>query len=150
MRDFVPFLRDFTEPELRTFLSYVKPVRKSAGNFLYFKGDVPDSFHLIISGEVEICVEGRSTTQTKEHVIATLKAGDIVGEMGFALKTGKKHVPHRTASAKAKTNVLLFEISDKIFETTPHMLLVVYKNLCKVLAMKLVESNKKLKESMHY
>ena len=143
LRDSVPFLKYFTTSELTIFLSTVKPVTRPAGYLLYSRGDIPDCFHVIIKGEIEIYIEISSSTETKKKLITKLEAGDLVGEMGFALR-GEQGSGNRTANARTITDVLLFEISEKSISEKPELLAAIYRNLTRALAMKLAETNKLL------
>lgn len=146
LREAVPFLKTFSDKDMATFLTFIKPVSKPAGYLLYSKGDTPDNFHVIISGEIEIYLDISSTTETKKKVITTLRGGDLVGEMGFALR-GEKTFGNRTAHARTTTDVILFEIAIDILEQRPELNTIIFRNLSRVLAMKLVETNKLITRS---
>jgi CRP-like cAMP-binding protein len=141
LRESVPFLRNFSEKDMATFLTFIKPVSKPAGYLLYSKGDTPDNFHVIISGEIEIYLDISSSTETRKKVITVLKGGDLVGEMGFAMK-GERTFGNRTAHARTTTDVILFEISTNTLDQRPELNTIIFQNLSRVLAMKLVETNK--------
>lgn len=141
LRESVPFLRTFSDKDMATFLTFIKPVSKPAGYLLYSKGDTPDNFHVIISGEIEIYLDISSSTETRKKVITVLKGGDLVGEMGFALRS-EKTFGNRTAHARTTTDVILFEISTQTLEKRTDLNMIIFQNLARVLAMKLVETNK--------
>jgi len=141
LRESVPFLRNFSDKDMAMFLTFIKPVSKPAGYLLYSKGDTPDNFHVIISGEIEIYLDISSSTETRKKVITTLKSGDLVGDMGFALR-GEKTFGNRTAHARTTTDVILFEISMQTIQQRKDLNTIIYQNLSRVLAMKLVETNK--------
>ncbi|MDH5542496.1 MAG: cyclic nucleotide-binding domain-containing protein [Nitrospinota bacterium] len=143
LRDSVPFLKNFSNSDLNLFLSTVKPVNRPPGYLLYAKGDVPDCFHVIIKGEIEIYIEISSSTETKKKTITKLSAGDLVGEMGFAMR-GEKGSGNRTASARTISDVILFEISEKSINDKPELMAAIYRNLTRALALKLAETNKLL------
>jgi uncharacterized protein len=57
------------------------------GKIVFRKGEISDALYVIISGELQIIDTPGSTLQDKSvvpnQVIATLKTGDVVGEMGL-------------------------------------------------------------------
>lgn len=130
------FLQDFTINELGRFLQLVQPKPYKAGARIFEKGDPTKYCYLILVGRVEIYaldLVGDSMYKT----FAELCIGEIFGEMGLIM--GRT----RTASARAKTDVVLFEISDKLFESDQEMRAKIWKNICSILAGRLEEANKK-------
>lgn len=58
-----------------------------AGRVIFRKGEMSDSMYAIISGELQVveerCAQGREGEAPLRQVIATLRQGDSVGEMGM-------------------------------------------------------------------
>jgi CRP-like cAMP-binding protein len=130
------FLEDFTVPELGRFLTLVKPKPYKAGARVFEKGDATTFCYLILVGRVEIYTLDMAG-DSMYKIFAELEIGDIFGEMGLILHRT------RTASARATTDVVLFEVSDKLFESDQVMRAKVWKNMSKILAKRLEEANKK-------
>lgn len=130
------FLDGFTHRELGRFLKLVKPKPYKAGARVFEKGDPTDHCYLVLVGRVEIY----ALDLVGDHMYKTfaeLGIGEIFGEMGLIMHRT------RTASARAKTDVVLFEISDKLFESDQEMRAKIWKNICAILAKRLEEANKK-------
>jgi NADH:quinone reductase (non-electrogenic) len=73
-----------------------------ADEVIFDQGDFGDKVYVIVSGEADVLHDGRS--------VATLKAGDVFGEMALIA-----NIP-RSASLKAKTPLDLISISRDAFE----------------------------------
>jgi CRP-like cAMP-binding protein len=78
-----------------------------AGALLMAEGDFAEAMFAIIDGEVSVTLHDR---RGDEHGVATLKAGDIVGEM--ALLTGMR----RQATVSARTDIIAVEITKATIE----------------------------------
>jgi len=130
------FLDNFTVPELQRFLTLVHPKPYKEGGRIFEKGESTDFMFLILMGRVEIFVTDLYGDE-EQKLIAELHSGDIFGEMGLVLHRT------RTASARAKTDVILFEISDRLFESDQEMRAKIWQNLARILAKRLEEANKK-------
>ncbi|MFQ5432597.1 MAG: Crp/Fnr family transcriptional regulator [Nitrospinota bacterium] len=130
------FLEGFTVKELGRFLQLVKPKPYKAGARIFEKGDSTNNCYLILVGRVEIY----ALDLVGDHMYKTfaeLGIGEIFGEMGLIMHRT------RTASARAKTDIVLFEISDKLFEADQEMRAKIWRNICSILARRLEEANKK-------
>lgn len=130
------FLDDFTHKELGRFLRLVQPEPYKAGARIFEKGDPTDHCYLILTGKVEIY----ALDLVGDHMYKTfaeLGTGEVFGEMGLVMRRT------RTASARAKDNVVLFKISDKLFDSDQEMRAKIWKNMCAILAKRLEEANRK-------
>lgn len=130
------FLRGFTIHELGRFMHLVKPKPFKEGIRIFDKGDSTDHCFLILVGTVEIFALDMVGDRMYK-TLAELGVGEIFGEMGLVLQRS------RTASARAKTDVVLFEISDKLFQSDQEMRAKIWKNLTMILATRLEEANKR-------
>jgi CRP-like cAMP-binding protein len=96
-------------------------------------------------GEVFFIVEGRIRVEMigvdgkAMEILTTLNAGDTVGELALA------RVGRRTASAVAQMDAQLYTAEasalNALFEKHPEIGLQVFRNLSKVLASRLVDTN---------
>ncbi len=106
------FLRQFTlfsamtAKELKTWLGYLEKSSYVDGQYIFYEGDEPDNFYIIIEGNVEVIKE----KDGEEEVIATLAEGRFFGEL--ALLTKKV----RTASIRAKGNLTVCKLSKEKFD----------------------------------
>ena len=110
----------------------MKPIHRSmaAGEIIYHAKDDSNSVFLIHTGEVDIFSH-------KNFHLATLKEGEMFGEIGQILKD------RRTVTAVAKTNCIIRVIEDdvltqKIEDTDPAILAIL-----RGLALRLNETNKR-------
>ena len=92
-----------SEEQIKTLFSISKEISLEPGSFLMREGDPAKEIFLIIEGNLEI--SRFNVKHQQNHVIATLKAGDTVGEVAL-LDQGS-----RSASVCAKTSCRLRSIS---------------------------------------
>jgi EAL domain-containing protein (putative c-di-GMP-specific phosphodiesterase class I) len=86
---------------------HVKRATFKKGEVVFHEGDARDLAYIIEDGEIDI-IRGHGTPA--EHCYATLKKGELFGEMAL-MEPG-----FRSASAIAKTNVVVFIISPAALE----------------------------------
>jgi CRP/FNR family transcriptional regulator, cyclic AMP receptor protein len=89
----------------------------AAGEVIFSKGDAADNMFVILEGSVDVLYNG--------HLVDTLNAGDILGEMGLIEKSD------RSADAVAKTDSRLVPINEQSFnyliQQTPYFALQVMR-----------------------
>ncbi|HET7716139.1 MAG TPA: cyclic nucleotide-binding domain-containing protein [Bauldia sp.] len=94
-----------------------RPVFFPAGTLIISEGDFGDAMYAIVDGEASVILHD---ARGGEHGVASVKPGDIVGEM--ALLTGMR----RLASVMAKTDVEALEIAkptlEEIFARAPDLI----------------------------
>ncbi|MEJ2024267.1 MAG: cyclic nucleotide-binding domain-containing protein, partial [Deltaproteobacteria bacterium] len=83
------------------------------GEIIFRKGEVSDSMYVIISGELQVvgspgCGGGPQSKEELTHVIATLKKGDVVGEMGMIRSC------ERSATVIASKGTELLRINERM------------------------------------
>ena len=76
-----------------------------AGEFIFEEGEIGNFAYVVVSGTVDIC----KLTSGQYVVLKELKKGDLFGEMAIIDKSP------RSASARAKTDVVVREIDEKAF-----------------------------------
>jgi CRP-like cAMP-binding protein len=88
-----------------------------AGSLLMAEGDFGAAMYAIVEGTVAVTLHDR---RGEEHGVATLQAGDIVGEM--SLMTGQR----RNATVAAESEVVALEIRkvalEEIFARAPDLI----------------------------
>jgi len=99
-------LRDYTNSELR-LLASVAPAREFAhGHTLCKEGTSGQSCFLLAIGEIQV----KKLFEDGERVLATLKAGQIVGQMALVDRSP------RSASVIAGTDTIALELTRDVFE----------------------------------
>ena len=100
---------------------------------IFREGDTSLNMFILLSGEMEISTK-------KNGVICVMQPGDIFGEIGVISQV------LRTATAKVKNDAILLEISKERFDIllgkNPAIVAKILKNLCGILAERLINSNK--------
>jgi CRP/FNR family cyclic AMP-dependent transcriptional regulator len=86
----------------RALAGQATQVKLFAGGTLFSRGDQPDAAYAIISGEIEVTIEG---PDGRSVFIALLRAGDVIGELGVL-----DNVP-RVTDARATRKSELLRIS---------------------------------------
>ena len=101
----IPFFAEIEPAKLKLLAFMSERVGFDDGKLLCRQGDPGDAAYLIIEGEVEIILEGRTGPLT----VATLGANEIVAEMAILCD-----VP-RNATVRAKGRVVALRISKDPF-----------------------------------
>ena len=95
-----------------------------AGNYVIKEGDTGTDIYFVKEGTLKITKKGPNN---EEITITTIKAGEMVGEMGFLLHK------HRTASVLAVTDSMLISIPKEKFEavlaTQPRWFKVLFETI---------------------
>ncbi len=104
----------------------------TAGEQLIAEGALANKLFIIVSGEAAIY----RSLAGREEVIARLKPGATVGEIGIVDRAP------RSAKVVADDALVLLELEHKILEEVSESLLVkLYRNLALILATRLRETN---------
>ncbi len=129
----IPVLQGLVDAEYQRVLAMSSSTVVKKGETLFRQGDDGDSMYILLSGEIDINVEGIGTV----HV---MKAGEILGEIGLV-----KKVP-RTASAVIKSDCVLLQLySETLHEVVkkqPRIGYIIMRNVARILADRLSQSNK--------
>ena len=130
----IPVLQGLLDDEYKLVLAMCSSTAARKGDVLFKQGDDGSSMYILLSGEIDINVEGVGTV----HV---MKAGEILGEIGLV-----KKVP-RTASAKISQDSVLLQLYSEILHDMvkkyPRLGYIIMRNVAKILAARLSETNKK-------
>jgi len=108
----VPFFSDLPRGELRYLASALQVESVPAGAILFNEDEVGESFYVVIDGEVEVALAAGTPD---EKILATLGAGEYIGEMSLLLPGGK-----RTATARAKSGARLWVMTREDFDDLLH------------------------------
>lgn len=126
------FFRDFKQPDILTFIKFIKKCYFNKGEIIFHQKDRSDNFYIIYSGKVEVFATDIHNEKIK---FITLDKGNIIGEIGFL--DGKE----RTATVKAlsETHALMLSYDSfvRIEEDFPDLAMLIHKELGKILAERL-------------
>jgi CRP-like cAMP-binding protein len=87
-------VRYLDEEEYVRLLDDTIPVSAEPGDVIFFKGAPSTSLVIVVSGELEVFEESKG----KLHILGTVPAGSVVGEVGFLDgRPRTRHVRARTA-----------------------------------------------------
>jgi len=110
----IPLLEGLSRSQVHYILMAGVLKKYDSGNILFRRGEISDSMYAVISGELEVVEVLDDTDQHSIHgtrkLIANLKTGDVVGEMGMV-----RHC-ERSATVIATTPAELLEINDKMIK----------------------------------
>ena len=130
----IPVFNGLQDLEYQRVLAMCSSTAVKEGETLFSQGDDGNSMFILLSGEIDIIVEGVG-------VVHTMKTGEILGEIGLV-----KKVP-RTASAVIKQNCVLLQLySETLHEVVkkhPRIGYIIMRNVAQILADRLSQSNKK-------
>jgi signal transduction histidine kinase len=102
----VPLLAGLAEADLERLCRLAEEVRLPAGQVLFLEGSAGNKAYVILEGEVEVVKESSG----RQVLLAVRPPGDVSGEM--ALMEGMP----RTATVRARTDVLLLALSKEQFD----------------------------------
>ena len=129
----LPVFRGLLDDEYDDILGISQICHHEKKVAIFNEGDTSLSMFILLSGEVEISTKNGGT-------LSVMKPGDIFGEIGVISQV------LRTATAQVKDDVILLEISKERFEYLlskhPSTVAKILKNLCSILAERLINSNK--------
>lgn len=114
----IPLFAETLNPrQLDHLAAQCEPVFFPAGAFLISEGDFGDSMFAIIAGEASVTLHDE---RGEEHSVASVKPGEIVGEM--SILTGMR----RKATVAARTDVTAIEIAkpamEEMFARAPELI----------------------------
>lgn len=136
----IPLFSGLDRISLAKLIPEFEKISYKAGDVLFHKGDVGNSLYIIIQGMAIVFIV---QDIDKERHLAYLGPGDCVGEM--ALITGER----RSASVRAKTDLMVFKLSNEKFNKllNKHHFLAIH--LTKLLSNRLKNSNENNEEQLH-
>ncbi len=138
----VRLLEGLGREDLKEFAELIRTREFSAGQVIVREGEKGDSLFIIREGEVgvSLAITLPVSGQEREKVLVSLRPGDIFGEMAFIL--GQEQ---RSATAQARTEVVLYEVKSSDFENfievNPRAGLYIFRNVAKIIADRLRKAN---------
>lgn len=103
----VPLFSNLPDHDLEVICQMVEERAVPAGKMLFAEGSVGDEAYVIQEGELEIL----KTNNQREVLLAVRGVGEVIGEMALLESTP------RTASVRARTDVMLLAIHQEQLET---------------------------------
>ena len=134
-------IQGLSPDQAQVFYENGKVVRAKPGMVFISEGGVNKHIYLVLSGELEVFLPDNENRFSK-ITLAMRAPGHYVGEYSF--------LDSSTASASVKTNqeTVLFQIShvdaESLFDSTPDIGRVIYRNLLLNLVTRLRESDQEL------
>ncbi len=129
----IPFFSSLPRGELLYLSSALKVHTYPAGHILFREGEPGETFYVVIDGSLEV-VLGLETPD--EKVLATLGAGEYIGEMSLLMPGGL-----RSASVRVKHDARLWGMTGDDFESLlvrqPHLV----NTVIRVLGQRLSRTN---------
>ena len=111
------------------------------GHELITKGDTTDSLFVIAEGVVDIVIPLETDKGLTEHTVATLGAGNFVGDRSLLL--GEP----RSATVRARTKVLAHEVSKEAFQPILKARPVLINHLAQLVFERENDTSKKLSDA---
>ena len=103
----IPFFTSLPEEELERLTSELDVLNLNSGDILFKEGDAGEHLYVVIKGDLEILMAPGSVD---ELILNILHEGEYLGEMSLIQPGG-----HRTASARARGDVVLLTMSRQQF-----------------------------------
>jgi phosphoserine phosphatase RsbU/P len=103
----IPFFTDLPPEELDRLVAEMAIVNLNSGDVLFREGDPGEHLYVVVNGELEILM---APDTDDELILNILYEGEYLGEMSLIQPGG-----HRTASARARGNVVLLSMDRKQF-----------------------------------
>lgn len=99
----IPFFTDLPPEELDRLIAELDVVNLGSGDILFREGDPGEHLYIVVNGKLEILM---APDTDDELILNVLHEGEYLGEMSLIQPGG-----HRTASARARGNVVLLSMS---------------------------------------
>ena len=99
----IPFFTDLPPEELDRLVTEMDIVNLNSGDILFREGDPGEHLYVVVNGELEILM---APDTDDELILNVLYQGEYLGEMSLIQPGG-----HRTASARARGDVVLLSLS---------------------------------------
>lgn len=103
----IPFFTSLPNEELDRLVSELDILNLKSGNILFNEGDPGEHLYIVVNGELEVLM---APGTQDELILNILHDGEYLGEMSLIQPGG-----HRTASARARGDVVLLTMSRKQF-----------------------------------
>lgn len=134
----IPFFADLDTAKLKLIALSCDLINYGDGDILFYEGDAGDCAYILLEGEAHVVVS-RDDVQG-EHVIATLTQNALVGEIALLCD-----IP-RTATVRANGDLQVLRLDKENFLELLHEFSSIAIGIAKVLAGRLEQTDKRLKE----
>lgn len=131
----VDLFSDFNRLELIGLLSLVQKASFDQDELVFREGERGESLFVLLSGRLEVFRYG---SFGDERRIAQLEPGSVVGEMALAESS------ERSASVRALLPSTALGLAQSSLKRRPELALKIYKNLARLLAQRLRQTNDEL------
>lgn len=128
----IPMFSTLSPDDIENLEKVFQPITLDAGEILFNEGDPGDTFYLVTAGQLDV---GKTLASNEEQVLATLSAGEVIGEMSVLHPGGL-----RTASVRATTPVKMMVLNRVDFEKLLHDHPVLGIEIVRVLSRRLRSS----------
>ena len=142
IKDRIHFFNDMVEEDIIAVTQNVSFLRLKEGDVIFEQHSRGNEIYYIINGTIDISgYSERAHNDEHQARLTTLREGQVFGELGPVLDEG------RTAKATVSSSdafILVMELKDPTECSNPQAFAMVYKNLMKSLARKLIDTNNQL------
>lgn len=125
-------------------LEFFESRRHEAGDVLVSEGDPSDGLLVVMAGEVRASRIDRTGQQLR---LRTLRAGAIVGEIGFL--TQEPRLATVTAETDGEHCVLTTEAHERLRREQPELVIELYDHVLRSTAARAAEINRSLTQALH-
>ena len=129
--------QNLSDVQLEVIESIARSGSIAAGNYLIQEDDLGQSMYLVVEGRVDVHMSIPNSEQSE--VIATLKAGDVVGEL--VLLGRARRSAHVTAKDNVKALVWKSDELSKVLSENLEIGYIIMSNLAALLATRLTATN---------
>ncbi|ACL70565.1 Crp/Fnr family transcriptional regulator [Halothermothrix orenii] len=102
----IPLFSGLNDEQLDLLKSITNKRRYKAGEILFFEGDKPDAFYIVVEGEIQII---KVSYDGKEKILEVMGPGDFFGEMAIIDSKG------RSATARVIRDSSLLVVGNQEF-----------------------------------
>ena len=135
----LPLFRGLADADMEIMVSMMDEIVVPQGNLLFKQGAMATSLYIVRSGTIEVA---QTDAEGHEQVVATMSAGDCLGEMALVRQTT------RSGSARAKETasilVLKADKLDSLASKQPQAWGRLQKNIASILADRLEAISREL------
>jgi CRP-like cAMP-binding protein len=135
----LPLFRGLTDADMEIIVSMMDEIVVPQGNLLFKQGAMATSLYVVRSGSIEVA---QADADGREQVVATVGAGDCLGEMALVRQTT------RSGSARAKETASILVLKADKLETLasrqPQAWGRLQKNIASILADRLEAISREL------
>jgi CRP-like cAMP-binding protein len=136
-----PYLAELDEPALVFLIRFGKLREYAEGDEITKQGTPSDSIHFILDGEGRI--ERQRGAEAHRVVLAQLKPGDIVGEIGVMID-----LP-RSATVVASKPTRTLEVDGPSFERSARAFPILNRVLARLLSERLRQTSERVEDPPH-